>query len=190
MKRFDLQQAARLRAERMAHLFTQEHKTLKEIGDIEGVTRERVRQILFKMGIKAKDGGARARARTRRADIEAKRDLAYLHRYGMTRRAYREISKATGYLAQHRYRSFERSMRLFYDEPYLLTFGDWWELWHKSGHWSEYGRERDQYVLARIIRPGPFIKSNMQVIKSQENISSAIKRSWRIRKFQPRRAEV
>lgn len=43
----------------MAFLYTQEGRTLQQIGDTYGVTRERVRQILARLGVVRRPAGGK-----------------------------------------------------------------------------------------------------------------------------------
>jgi hypothetical protein len=52
-----------------------------------------------------------------------------------------------------------------------LTFEQWFDIWTKSGHYSERGRKRGQYVMARFGDEGPYAVGNVEinVSKGQAN---------------------
>ena len=79
--------------------FYRSGKTLAQIGEIYGLSRQRIQQITKKLGLSARDGGARVRAvpepeRTRRQAFGLQKSMA-------------------------KQRGIE----------WLLTFDEWWEIW-------------------------------------------------------------
>jgi hypothetical protein len=53
--------------------------------------------------------------------------------------------------------------------PFSMTFEEWWEIWQQSGHWSERGRERGKYQMARLGDRGGYEVGNVKIILSEDN---------------------
>lgn len=51
-----------------------------------------------------------------------------------------------------------------------FTFDEWLDVWIASGHLSERGRKRGQYVMARYNDIGPYEASNVRIITTGENL--------------------
>jgi hypothetical protein len=50
---------------------------------------------------------------------------------------------------------------------FLLTLEEWWDVWQRSGHWHEHGRQKDQYFMARIDDAGPYATWNVRICKGK-----------------------
>ena len=85
--------AARRRAVIMAEMYTSGGKTYAEIGRAYGVSTERVRQILSRIGISGADGGWCIRRTKRRAERVASLDERSVRRSGCSREQWRQIPK-------------------------------------------------------------------------------------------------
>lgn len=151
-------------------------KTLKEIGKGYGITRERVRQVLFEFGITGKDGGQALAVRERKVKFKAEQDRKYLKRTGYTYREYRRINddpknRYNGYYGypsaaytQQRNNAYDRKIGWEFS-----NFREWWEVWEKSGKWPLRGRGYGYYVMARINDKGPYRADNVKIIQAVEN---------------------
>jgi hypothetical protein len=53
--------------------------------------------------------------------------------------------------------------------PWELTFKQWWNIWKRSGHWDERGRNKNNYCMARIGDAGPYSVDNVLIITNSEN---------------------
>jgi hypothetical protein len=157
------------RAEYFEDLF-RSGQTLQEIGDAYGLCRERVRQILKKRGVSAKDGGSYIRARQpAKADIqkEDRRRARFYLTYGChpesvegatadQRRSYRRQK----YNARSRGVGFE------------LSFSEWLQIWQDSGHLASRARGIG-YVMARKEDKGPYAVGNVYICTQSQNIKDS-----------------
>lgn len=149
--------------------------TLEQIGQIHGVTRERVRQILAKHGVKGQHSGRTKAIAERRAikamNAKANRDQRCIESYGCTYQAIESLfgvgviltkTKATLAYAQHKKNAIQREVE------FSITFLQWWSVWQKSGKWNERGRGK--YVMARNGDVGAYAVGNVHICTSSENV--------------------
>lgn len=156
-------------------------ETLQQVGDSYGVSRERIRQILDGMGVRAKEGGIAKTARKRKAEAKAKNEARFFRKYGMTRERYREVQSNVGAQGAKPYECYymQRRNALARGIPWHFTFVSWWDMWERSGKWAERGRaSRDSYVMARYGDEGPYEPRNVRIIRVHENNSEWINRYW------------
>lgn len=152
-------------------------KTLEEIGQTYGVTRERVRQLLTNhFGIRGKDGGKSVLAEARRKKTLAKKDARTLKRWGCSWSEYVAIRDFGGKdqrpckrptFAYHSQRRNARSRGIGWD----LTLAQWWAIWQTSGKWAERGRGQG-YVMCREGDEGPYALGNVFIATARENSSN------------------
>lgn len=154
-------------------------ETLQEIGDSYGVSRERIRQILSRMDVSAKEGGASKQARERRAMEAADRKLKCLRRYGMTPSRFYEVQRNVspqGNTPLQCYKQQEANAGRR-GIPWRFNFASWWDVWERSGKWSERGRGTG-YVMSRPGDEGPYEPGNVRIVPGSENNSEYINRYW------------
>jgi len=151
-------------------------RTLQEIGDDWGVTRERVRQIISFMGISRDDGGRAERSRRARARKEEKRDLKYLKEYDMTRDEYYSIRGVYGAGPVRAYTD-QRINAKNRGIEWRFTFNEWWKIWDDSGCWEDRGRGFG-YVMSRPGDVGPYSADNVRIIPADENSREYKVRYW------------
>ena len=82
-----------IRAVAMAEMYTGGGKTYAEIGREYGISRERVRQILSRLGVNGVDGAWHIRRAKRRAERVASLDERYVRRSGCGFKQWRQIPK-------------------------------------------------------------------------------------------------
>jgi hypothetical protein len=170
---------AAARAAGMAALY-REGYTLEEIGAQHGLTRERVRQLMTKhLGINHRDGGQHKRVEALKARRRAKRDGAYLKRYGCTFAEWQQLRDlglalmASG-VSKYRtplyaYRSQENNAAHRGIE-WRLNLWQWWQIWQGSGLWEQRGRGQG-YVMCRTGDQGAYEAGNVYIGKATENSS-------------------
>lgn len=155
----------------MVLLFRDGH-TLQQIGDKFGITRERVRQCVTRMGLAAECGGqairsllgARDRAAAKTAATEG-RERRIHAKYGITLAEWREIgADARDAFQRQRYAASRRGI------AWSLLLGQWWRIWQESGHWHERGRWLGQYCMARWADEGPYSTGNVYITTCSENL--------------------
>lgn len=162
-------------------------RTLDDIGQGYGVTRERVRQIITKyFGRLAKQGGQHLTARIAREKRLAALDAEALAKWGCTRQqlavlrrmgrrlmasgVYRDRTP-TGAFCRQRQNADDRGI------SWELSLWDWWTIWQKSGKWSRRGRARGQFVMCRKGDTGPYSKDNVFIDLACRNVSSAVRKN-------------
>lgn len=159
----------------MASLYT-EGQTLHEIGQAFGVTRERVRQILRRIGVAPSAGGraktAEMRRRERRQQRIIERDARTQEAYG----CYHDeavalnrglcLSDNNGFAKRYIVQRKNANKRGI---EWCLTFPEWMAVWEESGHLEERGRYRDSYVMGRRNDRGPYEIGNVYITTQADN---------------------
>jgi hypothetical protein len=153
-------------------------KTLQEVGDVFGVSRERVRQILRRAGISPDAGGVRERTRLRRRETNAKRQI---ERDARTQEFYgcyhdQAIALNGGLIlstpgAPARAYIDQRSSAIYRGIEWSITFPEWMAVWDDSGHFDERGKGRDKYCMARVHDIGPYEVGNVYITTIAGNVS-------------------
>lgn len=165
------------RGHEMARLY-RSGKTLQQIGDVFGVTRERVRQLIKKQGLTRNDGGAsvqaKVNAKVRKESAVARRDARSLLYYGCTHRELirlnsgvkpRVAASAAGKFRTQKNNALKRKI------AWAITFPQWMAFWAESGHWSERSRNRDGYVMGRKGDTGPYAMGNVYITTLAQNVA-------------------
>jgi len=157
-------------------------KTLAEIGEVYGVTRERVRQILSRYaGVSAVEGGQSVRSSRKKRSAQSKKDAASLEKYGCTYAQYRDLVRIgleskqsnektnattpTGAFHSQRQNALRRGIK------WKLSLWDWWQVWQESGKWAERGRGRGSYVMCRFGDAGAYEVGSVYIAKFEHNVS-------------------
>lgn len=140
--------------------------TLAAIGDHFHVTRERVRQILAKHGVTARDGGIRVRTAARKDRDARMRDLRCLAKWGLSYVEFQTLSPKVR--EQYRHQKISARNRGI---GFTLTLAEWLRIWNDSGKWERRGRTGDLYCMARIRDTGPYELGNVKIVTNRENVS-------------------
>jgi hypothetical protein len=141
-------------------------KTLQEIGDIHGITRERVRQCLRYIAVAASEGGQVKRAEQRRSAFEARRNIAALEKWGCGWEEYVGLrsKKITRTFNSQRQNAKNRGI------GWEINLWQWWLIWQQSGKWHQRGRGQG-YVMCRCGDLGPYAIGNVYIATGRENSS-------------------
>jgi hypothetical protein len=165
---------------RMRALYTNGH-TLEQIGQIYGVTRERVRQLLTKHFNLRADGGGKSVVKKRRAEERrARKDAASLNRHGCTWAEYiaiRDHGKDEGRKCRRPTIAFASQKKNAHHRGigWELNLAQWWSIWQASGKWNERGRGQG-YVMCRKGDEGPYAVGNVFIATARENTSEGNRR--------------
>jgi len=173
-------QADMQRATAMAAMF-RSGRTLQQIGELYGVSRERVRQIISKeFSMSGADGGQRKRADARRARSEAKKQAACLAKHGCTVEELAGLRRKTKALVRKGESYYRTPIGAFQNQRsnakargigWNLTIWEWWNIWQESGHWEERGRSRDAFVMCRFGDTGAYEAGNVYIATLGHNSS-------------------
>lgn len=141
-------------------------KTLQQIGDIYGVTRERVRQVLSKyQGVSCADGGLHVRALKNREKQIAERERKCFEKRGCSLEQYRYLkSLRRPTLAFSSQRNCARQRGIVWS----LKLWEWWQIWQQSGHWTERGRGTG-YMMCRFADAGAYEVGNVYIATGVHN---------------------
>lgn len=163
------------RVERMAAMY-RAGQTLQQIGSQYSITRERVRQLIKRVGLTGKDGGIAEASRPNKALRAARRivrlDRRCLRVYGCTHAEFVLLNegrrlKDVGSLARA-YKQ-QRSTAGFRGIEWEMTFPEWVKVWRDSGHLAERGRTGESYVMARFADAGPYSVANVYITTLRTN---------------------
>lgn len=183
------------RSEAMAAMYSG-GKTLQEVGDLYGVTRERVRQIIkARHGLVGKDGGQAAvaeRARQRRA---AERDAKCLAEHGCTHAQLTGLRELSRQMVADGVGAYRTPVKAFTGQrqnakargiEWKLSLWDWWTFWQQSGKWEQRGRGHG-YMMCRFADAGAYEVGNIYIATGVHN--SSVQPNNRSRKTHPLHAE-
>lgn len=153
-------------------LYTKEAKTLQEIGDLYGLTRERVRQRLQACGVDKEIGGQSLKTvinKIHKSKDTPKLEVKCFDFYGCSlefRNKYgRPHDNGT---MPNRFRNQKRSAKNR-GISWELTYPEWLEIWQQSGHLNERGKGGGKYVMSRMCDMGPYSKENIVIKTHNEN---------------------
>jgi DNA-binding CsgD family transcriptional regulator len=173
------------RIRQMADLY-KSGRTLKQIGERFGVTRERVRQILTKhLGFNANSGGRHIRAERQRTRFELKRNQKCLEKWGCNWDQYvelRALRKPTRAFASQKQNASKRGI------DWDLTLWQWWSIWQQSNHWNDRGRGHG-FQMCRVGDQGAYSIDNVYIASGSVNIRdywADVKSGVRTRTISPR----
>ena len=161
---------SKARAEQIIALYRAGY-TLQQIGEQNGITRERVRQLMSKHFKTTKnDGGQHAKAMASAERRTARLNAQSLKKWGMTfdeYRVVRDMKKPTRAFASQKRNAHKRGI------AWELTLGQWWAIWKTSGHWEQRGRGNG-YMMCRKGDTGPYSVDNIYIATGVENTSHAM----------------
>lgn len=153
-------------------------RTLQQIGDEFGISRERVRQIIVAAGVTARDGGVRInaerRAHRKRVAKALKRDARMTFLYGCDFKTLLVLNEGLHRCARGSYAAAylqQRRSAQHRGVAWTITFPQWMAVWRESGHLDERGRGRDLYCMARRGDKGAYAVGNVYITTVANNVS-------------------
>jgi hypothetical protein len=144
--------------------------TLEKIGQSFGLTRERVRQILVKNGIRREDGGQAKCARAKSAAHQLRKEADAIKRYGVTYEQAR-LASASGLMRAYVMQRNNAGKRGI---AWNLNFAQWYDVWLVSGKLDQRGRGKGKYVMSRIKDAGGYEIGNVHIQLAVENSREAV----------------
>lgn len=157
------------RAQKMLGMY-QAGITLQKIGDQFGLTRERVRQILAKLGVVATQGGAAVLAKAKRVAAKQSIEARYLAKYGLPLEVVRQLQKDR---VTHAFNHQKQSAK-HRGVAWNLTFAQWFAIWQSSGKLHLRGRGHGKYVMSRVSDQGCYELGNVHIQLATENSKEAV----------------
>lgn len=158
--------AAEPRTQRMVTMFEQ-GLTLNKIGCEFNITRERVRQILTRVGAHKKRAELLAPIRAAKlANERATKDARAFAKWGMPAAQLRELRDCGLKRAFTEQKNNARHRAVGWN----LTLAQWFAVWQASGKLDQRGRGKDCYCMSRIRDDGPYELGNVHV---QTNVQNA-----------------
>jgi len=142
--------------------------TLQRIADIEGVSRERIRQLIARVGVTGRDGGISVMSKSKKESIERVRVRKFMERYGCVPSSVQGVTsrERTLFRAQRR-NAFDRGIE------FTLTLEQWLSVWVKSGHYHDRGRGQNKFCMGRIGDIGPYAIGNVYITTNSQNIKDS-----------------
>lgn len=165
--------AAQERAQRMLTMHKQ-GVSMEKIGRQFSLTRERVRQILKKLGTTGKSGGPSIGAALKREHKDRIYRAKVMAKYGLPPEVVRELQKAR---ITHAYGS-QRSHAHMRGIGWELDFATWFAVWQTSGKLHLRGRGKGKYSMSRIKDDGPYAVGNVHIQLAADNSREAVDK-WR-----------
>lgn len=152
--------------------------TMGELSTEFGISRQRVKQLLDKRGVKAENGG---RAVLRALNIKTKvasRERNVKRRWGITLEHWKHLramdqdfwKTPLGVYIRKRANVQRTSKR-----KWRLTFVDFLHLWEDSGKWDQRGRGDEFYGMSLIDPTKDWTRDNVVVKRLQDSVAIGIK---------------
>jgi len=145
-------------------------RTLEEIGSVEGISREYVRQLL-KGRVAANEGGYSVRMKRARAKRERERDARYVAKYGMTRAEFKAVDPDIRFRFKEQRQNARRRGFLW-----TLKLAGWLDVW--GDRIVDRGRGADKLVLAMIDTEIGFVPGNVRICTHSESSRATQIRRW------------
>ncbi len=164
------------RKEQMIKLY-RSGKTLEQIGNQYGITKERVRQII-RNSISAKEGGKTVSSIKSNKEKKDKKLNAEIQKFG--------CSYAEKQLIPSKFRvAFTCKLKLWKATTTCsITIKEWYDLWLESGHIHQRGKGKGTYVMIRIDKTKPYQIDNMHIILLEESSRETMNKTHARRKIQ------
>lgn len=183
MTRDEQRRVREKKAKTMARM-ARKGRTLQEIGDLYGISRERVRQLIGDLVPREKRGIAITAKENRKRRNQEKcenttrwRTKSCREIFGCTLEEYKKIN---GGLAPRsriilKYVRKRQNVLNNLDDKWDLSLVDYYELWEKSGKRRSIGKTKDKYCLTRKDLTKGFTKDNCIITTKTKSSQAGIK---------------
>lgn len=149
--------------------------TLQQIGDQHSLSRERIRQVLRKIGVSPESGGAAKRLSVKRDLARHAVELRLIQKHDVDTVTMQELRQMRVVHAWMQQRTNARRRGI----GWHLTIGQFWKIWQDSGKWSNRGCGKGKYCLSRYGDLGDYRIGNVWVCEFAENCREASVRAVR-----------
>ena len=144
--------------------------TYQRIGEVLGVSRQRVHQIVKAKGLSSSFRDTiKARRAAESAAKSANASALALSRHGCELATLISLRKS-GALRAFQHQRRNAGVRGI---EWKLNLGEWWGIWVASGRWGQRGKQSDQYVMSRNGDCGPYEAGNVRICTASENFREA-----------------
>lgn len=163
------------RACTILRMYVNEERSLQEIGDKFGITRERVRQILLKdFGIRGLSELAKRRE-AKEAVIKTRRERDTLATKGVSLSELKEL-RALGVTAA--YTAKRNNVIRYHKGHWGLTLAEFWSIWRDSGRFADRGRGASKFGMTTIDGSANFVVGNVEIVPAIEAPRRAMVAYW------------
>jgi len=150
-------------------------RTMQDISDELGISKQRVHQILKSNNIKANDGGKKLKIKLSKAqkkiNNKQKRQRSILRQYGCTEKEALMINGGkplnTVGTPAYKYKCYCHNLNKK-DIDCNLSFPEWYSVWQKSGKYGQMKPGRGGYSLVRKDTSAPASVGNVEVMESHK----------------------
>lgn len=144
-----------------------------------GISRERVRQILNRHGIKASQGGVQKEAQINQLNRKERWLNKIMPFWGVTKKQWLDIRKNPehkNYIAA--YKTQKNHATRIRGIDFAMNYFEWKKIWDDSGKWDNRGRGVGEYCMSRYGDIGPYAVDNVDIILSSKNHTDFLNRYW------------
>jgi len=154
------------------------NRTMQDIGDEFGISRERIRQILKDNNVSATAGGATARGKLRREreeqELADRTERRYYRTYGCDEKTVREINGgrelSNNRSPAARYKFYKWNLKRLQGLECAMSLPEWYSVWQKSGHYSD-DSLRTQYGMVVVDKTKPVTADNVKIMKVKNAVN-------------------
>lgn len=167
--------------------------TLQEIGTVCGLTRERVRQILAKNGVKKEEGGDSVKVKQRhknksiqqneinraKKEIKDKKHKKWVIDHldaSVEELAAAGLPDSRDHIVCRRYVAVRFARMYHYNEPFI-SYLDWVKVWEKSGHFNLVEGTEQGWCMVKKDKKLGWSFENAKIIRSGSWLTGRGKKS-------------
>lgn len=155
--------------------FVNNHRSMTDIGNLLGISKQRVQQILSKHNLNSSHGGAREKAKIKRKSeslrIQKQRNEKCQRVYGCDYDTAMQLNGNkpfdTSGSPTRRYKTYKANNQrkgLIFN----LSFPEWYAIWIRSGKYNDMGVGKGKYCMVKIDPSMPITYDNVKIILFDE----------------------